>query len=224
MHLSLDVVVQRVLVVGLGELDQRHPIGHSELGRFEDAVRVAEGGAGQSRGRQPQVRRTEPGRASGPAPSVVQRAVLRSLGSGHVIVGATEDAALPGPTVTARMCRQSAVARTGLELGTVDPVTCHGFKDKTIACYPVGMEVHRHPERRIDPSTIGKRRDVSDGTPLCVRSGGFRCHFEMMPRRLPWRESFVGSCEAPSLSLPESTISASARWLRIQHLQHVPWA
>ena len=42
MHLCLDVVVQEILVICLGQPDQRHPGPDPEMGWLEHAVRVTE--------------------------------------------------------------------------------------------------------------------------------------------------------------------------------------
>ncbi len=121
-HMGLDVVVQGVLLVGLGERDQRHGAGHAEVGGLGRAVRVAEGGPGQDRSGEPEVGGAEAwGRADHLAPEV-QRAVHRALGRVGVVVRAAEDPALPARPVAARVGGEAAVAGAGDELRVVRAV------------------------------------------------------------------------------------------------------
>lgn len=118
----LDVVVEGVPAVGLGQLDEVHARGHPEVARLGRAVRVAERGPLQRGGGQPEVRGAETGRRPDHLAAEVQRTVHRSPVRGLVVVGAAEDPALPAPAVAAGVRGEPAVAGAGDELRAVGAV------------------------------------------------------------------------------------------------------
>jgi hypothetical protein len=98
-HVGLDVFVEGVLLVGLGERDRRHAGRDTEVGRSGGAVGVAERGAGQGRGAQPEVPGAEAGRGADHLAAEVQGAVDGPLVTGCLGAGPAEDPAPPQPAV-----------------------------------------------------------------------------------------------------------------------------
>src|SRR5665647_14187 len=127
---------------------------------LEDTVWVAERCAGQGLLFDAQVGGSEPWRATcGSAPEV-QRAVFRPLRSRDLVIGVTEDAALPRPPIATRVCGEPSVARSGLELGPVEPITGHRLEHEHPTHPAVRVEVQRHPQRRVDRTTFRSCRDI----------------------------------------------------------------
>ncbi len=158
--LCLDVVVEGVLLVGLGEGEQVHARGHSEVGRFGGAVGVAEGGAAERRPGQAEVRGAEPrGGAHDLAPEV-QRAVDGPLVRGRVVVDLAEDPALPAPPVAAGMGGEPAVAGAGDELRVVGTVFGQHAQDRHTPHQPVRMEVEGDAYVGVESRPGGGGRDV----------------------------------------------------------------
>ncbi len=117
-HLRFDVVIEQ-----LGDAsrsgsieDRRAARRDAEARRIEHAVGIAEGRSLQHLAPESQVGRAEARRASVAPSAEVQRAVFRPRRGSFVIVGASEDAALPEPAAAAGMSGQRAVAGSGLEL------------------------------------------------------------------------------------------------------------
>src|ERR1019366_8592686 len=116
------------------------------MGCLEDTVWVAERCAGQGLLSEAQVGGSEPRRATcGSAPEV-QRTVFRPLRSRDLVIGGAEDAALPQPPIATGVRGEPSVARPGLELGPVEPITGHRLQDWHLTHPAVRMEVQRHPQ------------------------------------------------------------------------------
>src|ERR1035437_2343996 len=138
------------------------------MGWLKDTVWVAERCAGQgllfeARGGGPDPRRPPCGSAR-----EVQGAVFRPLRSRDLVIGVTEDATLPRPPIATRMCGEPSVARSGLELGPVEPIKRHRLQDWHLAHPAVRVEVQSHPQCRVDRTTLRSCRDMGDG-PLLSR-------------------------------------------------------
>jgi hypothetical protein len=138
------------------------------MGWLEDTVWVAERCAGQGLLFEAQVGGSEPRRATcGSAPEV-QRAVFRPLRSRDLVIGGAEEAALPRPPIATRVCGKPSVARSGLELGPVEPIKRHRLQDGHLTHPAVRVEVQCHPQCRVDRATLRSCRDMGDG-PLLSR-------------------------------------------------------
>lgn len=85
--LRLDVAVQTVETVSLGQLDERKGRGDSEGRGFGGAVRVAERGSREGLGCEPEVRGAEPRCPAGRLGPEVQCAVDGAFSSGGMVVG-----------------------------------------------------------------------------------------------------------------------------------------
>lgn len=173
MDLGLDVVVQRVPVVGLGEVDQMHPGRDAEIGGLGGTVRIAEGGAWQDFRHQPQVGRSESRGCPHSGPPEVQRPVHRALFPWHLVVGAVEDAALPAPPVPARMRREAAVAGSRHELRAVDAVLRQRAQYGPARRLSVGVEVQRQPQGGVERPARGQGGDMAQ-RPSPGRGSGLR--------------------------------------------------
>lgn len=115
-NLRLDVVVEVVLTIGEGKLDEPHAGRDTKIRGFKETVRVAERGPRQRLGCQPEVGRAEPWCPAHGLATEVQRPMDGPLMSGRFILGPVEDPALPAPPVAAGICGQSAVAGSRDEL------------------------------------------------------------------------------------------------------------
>jgi hypothetical protein len=79
------------------------------------------------------------------------------------------------------MCGEPSVARSGLELGQVEPVTGHRLEHEHPARPTVWVEVQRHPQCRVDRTTFRPCRDMGDG-PLLSRQRAFhQSHSSIVP-------------------------------------------
>ncbi len=154
---GLDVVVERVLVVGVGDLDQRHAVRGAEVDRVEDAVGVAERDAVEHGFGEAQVGRAEPRCAALRPPAVVECAVLGPFGWSGLVVGAAEEPALPLPARAAGVRGEAAVAGAGLELRAVDAVPREPGQHAA-----AGVEVERDPQITRHRSAGRAGRDVVD--------------------------------------------------------------
>src|SRR5664280_967477 len=150
------------------------------MGWLEDTVWVAERCAGQGFLFEAQVGGSEPRRAtSGSAPEV-QRAVLRPLRSRDLVIGGTEDAALPRPPIATRTCGEPSVARPRFKLGPVQPITGHRLQDVYPTHPVVRVEVQRHPQRRVDRTTFRSCRDMGGGPLLSRQRVVYPSHSSMV--------------------------------------------
>jgi hypothetical protein len=157
-HVGLDVVVERVGVVGGRHRDERRDATrHAELPRQPEAVRIAERNPLHGSRRKPQVRGAEPRRPADKPSAEVERTVLRPAGRGRVIVGTAEYPALPQPAVAAGKRGEPAVTGSGLELRPVDAVVRHPPQDGQPAGQPVRVKVQRHPPLRIRRPALRER-------------------------------------------------------------------
>ena len=155
-------------------------------GRLEHAVGVAERAAVEHGLAQPQVGGTEPRRRTDPAPAVVERAVLRPLRLGRVVVGATEDALLPLPAVPAGMGGEPAVAGARLELGAVHAVPGDPLQHGEVGDLAFGVEVEGDPQRPVQ-RWAGRRAGQVLERP-CRPAAQVAAHTPMVPSvcgRLP---------------------------------------
>src|SRR5664280_2386753 len=171
------------------------------MGWLKDTVWVAERCAGQGLLCKAQVGGSEPRRATcGSAPEI-QRAVFRTLRSRDLVIGVTEDTALPRPPIATRVCGKPSVARPGLELGPVKPIKRHRLQDGPLTHPAVRVEVQCHPQCRVDRATLRSCRDMGDG-PLLRRQGAFHpshssivphpASYEVWTRRLEARRVLSG--------------------------------
>src|ERR1035437_4690491 len=166
------------------------------MGWLEDTVWVAERCAGQGLLFEAQVGGSEPSTATcGSAPQV-QRTVFRPLRSRDLVIGAAEDAALPRPPIATRMCCKPSVARPGLKLGPVEPITRHRLQDGHLTHPAVRVEVQSPPQCRVDRTTLRSCRDMGDG-PLLSRQRAFHPSHSSMVAHPASCEVWTRRLEAP---------------------------